>query len=139
MPTFEYECLASRQRNAPGVPTFLLLHAPVGQVLQWAAIRRLEEERGPQREKSSAKVKAIRRFLDIDQRNTIPTSVVLTLDLPAGAFTQPVAPSSVGRLRFDWDQGNPQPGLVIDGQHRLYGIDEFDSNTHVNIVAIIGA
>ena len=140
MPTFQYECLVSRQRDANGVPTFLLFHAPVGEVLQWAAIRRLEEGQGaPQREKSPAKVKAIRRFLEGNDRNTIPTSVIVTLDLAAGAFTMPIAPSSVGHLRFDWNEGDQQPGLVIDGQHRLYGINEFNPHTHINIVAIVGA
>src|ERR1039458_2580549 len=140
MPTFEYECLVSSQRNTKGIPRFLLLHAPVGDVLQWAAIRRLQEERGaPQREKSPAKVKAIKRFLETDNRNTIPTSVIVTLDLAPGAFTEPTPPSSVGRIRFDWNDPDPQPGLVIDGQHRLYGISEFDPNTHVNVVAIVGA
>lgn len=140
MPTFDYECLVSHQRDTAGAPTFLLFHAPAGEVLQWAAIRRLEEEAGaPQRHTSPAKVRAIRRFLETDERNTIPTSVIVTLDLTNGQFTEPVAPSTIGRIRFVWDEGAPQPGLVIDGQHRLYGIDAFNHNTQVNLVAITHA
>ncbi|WP_348261791.1 DGQHR domain-containing protein [Telmatobacter sp. DSM 110680] len=140
MAIFDYECLVSHQRNTPGAPTFLLFHAPAGEVLQWAAIKRLEEEAGaPQRQTSPAKVKAIRRFLETDERNTIPTSVIITLDLTNGEFTEPLAPSSIGRIRFEWNEGDPKPGLVIDGQHRLYGIDEFNHGTQVNLVAITNA
>ena len=140
MPRFEYECLVSRQRDTVGAPTFLLFHAPAGDVLQWAAIKRLEDEPGaPQRQTSPAKVKAIRRFLDTDERNTIPTSVIVTLDLGNGEFTEPQAPSSVARIQFEWNEGTPKPGLVINGQHRLYGIEAFDRETQVNLVAITGA
>jgi DGQHR domain-containing protein len=140
MPRFEYECLVSRQRNTTGAPIFLLFHAPAAEVLQWAAIRRLEDEPGaPQRHTSPAKVKAIRRFLETDDRNTIPTSVIVTLDIRNGEFTEPVAGSSVGRIQFEWNEGEPQPGLVIDGQHRLYGINDFNRETQVNLVAITNA
>jgi DGQHR domain-containing protein len=140
MPRFEYECLVSRQRNTTGAPTFLLFHAPASEVLQWAAIKRLEDEPGaPQRQTSPAKVKAIRRFLETDDHNTIPTSVIVTLDIRNGEFTAPVAPSSVGRIQFEWNEGEPKPGLVIDGQHRLYEINDFDRHTQVNLVAITNA
>lgn len=140
MPTFTYECLVAKQRSTAGAPTFLLFHAPAGEVLQWAAIRRLEQEPGaPQRQTSPAKVKAIKRFLETDDRNTIPSSVILTLELGAGQFTAPVQDSSVGRIQFDWNEGDVRPGLVIDGQHRLYGVNEFSEITEVNIVAISGA
>jgi len=73
MAIFRYQCLITRQQVAPEAPTFCLFHAPVGEILQWADIKRLEEEPGaPQRRTSPAKVKAIKRFLDTDRRNTIP-------------------------------------------------------------------
>jgi DGQHR domain-containing protein len=140
MPEFSYECLVSRQRATVNAPHFLLLHAPAGEVLEWADVRRLEEVAGgPQRQTSPAKVKAIRRFLDTDDRNTIPSSVIVTLDIPADQITQPIAPSTVGRVRIAWNDGAPKPGLVIDGQHRLYGVQHFNPATPVNIVAIIDA
>ena len=140
MPEFTYECLVSSQRATENAPYFLLFHAPAGEVLEWADVRRLEEEAGaPQRQTSPAKVTAIRRFLDTDGRNTIPTSVIVTLDIDAGQITQPTAPSTVGRVRIAWQDGDQKPGLVIDGQHRLYGIADFNAETTVNIVGIIGA
>lgn len=140
MPEFTYECLLSRQRETEHAPYFLLFHASAGEVLEWADVRRLEEVPGaPQRQTSPAKVKAIRRFLETDTRNTIPTSVIVTLDIAAEQVTMSEAPSTVGRLRIAWNDGDPKPGLVIDGQHRLYGMQAFGAATLVNIVAIIGA
>jgi DGQHR domain-containing protein len=142
MPTFRYECLVTDQRSGGNAPTFCLFHAPAGEILQWADIKRLEEEAGaPQRRTSPAKVKAIRRFLDTDVRNTIPTSVILTIDLSVDRLLPVVAdPSSSFRiLTFDLTPEAPKPGLVIDGQHRLLGIREFAPNTPVNVVAILAA
>src|ERR1035441_7677866 len=140
MPIYRYECLVSHQRQTDGAPTFLLFHAPAGEILQWAAIKRLEEEPGaPQRRTSPAKVKAIRRFLATDARNTIPTSVILTMDYQENQLTHREGNSSFAVLEFEWDDGVPQPGLVIDGQHRLIGVNAFDHGTQINVVAILGA
>src|ERR1700722_6690952 len=112
MPNFRYECLVSLQRQTPNAPTFLLFHAPAGEILQWAAIRRLEEEAGaPQRQTSPAKVRAIKRFLETDGGNTIPTSVIITLDLQAGQLGPCAEHSSFAVLEFDWNVGDPMPGL----------------------------
>lgn len=142
MTTFHYECLVTRQRGAQEAPTFCLFHAPVGEILQWADIKRLEEEAGaPQRRTSPAKVRAIKRFLDTDQRNTIPTSVILTIDTPLDHI-HPVnvdGSHSFAILDVDLTDGTPKPGLVIDGQHRLLGMKDYAPNTDVNVVAILGA
>ncbi|MEQ1886564.1 MAG: DGQHR domain-containing protein [Bryobacteraceae bacterium] len=139
MPHFRYECLISRQRQTPNAPEFLLFHAPAGEILQWAAIKRLEEVPGaPQRQTSPAKVRAIKRFLETDDRNTIPTSVILTLDLVPGQLVRE-EDSSFAELNFEWNPGDDQPGLVIDGQHRLMGVESFSNTTQVNVVAILGA
>ncbi len=139
MPTFRYECLVSRQRLTPASPEFLLFHAPAGEILQWSAIKRLEDTPGaPQRKPSTAKVRAIRRFLETDPRNTIPTSVILTLDLAPGQLGPRETNSSLAVLEFVWNPGDQQPGLVIDGQHRLLGVKLFSQDTQVNVVAILG-
>ncbi len=113
---------------------------PAGEILQWSAIKRLEEIAGaPQRQPSPAKVRAIRRFLETDARNTIPTSVILTLDLAPGQLVLRDQDSSFAVLEFDFNAGDVRPGLVIDGQHRLMGIESFGYETQVNVVAILGA
>jgi DGQHR domain-containing protein len=142
MATFRYECLVTKQQAAPEAPTFLIFHAPVGEILKWADIKRLEEEAGaPQRRTSPAKVKAIKRFLDTDRRNTIPTSVILTLDIPPDRLAPVGADgsSSFRIVEFEVTPGSTKPGLVIDGQHRLLGMKEYSPTTDVNVVAILGS
>ncbi len=140
MPSFRYECLPVVQQESAGAPSFCIFHAPVADVLAWSDIRRLEDEPGaPQRRMSPAKVKAIRRFLEQDKRNTIPTSVILTLDLPAGSVEKVDGYESFSVLTFEVQEGQQKPGLVIDGQHRLLGMKEYSPHTNVNVVAILGA
>jgi len=142
MAIFRYECLVTKQQAEHDAPTFCLFHAPVGEILQWADIKRLEEEPGaPQRRTSPAKVKAIKRFLDTDRRNTIPTSVVLTIDVPLNRIRrrEPDGPSTLAVIEIEVTDGALKPGLVIDGQHRLLGMNDYSPATDVNVVAIIGA
>jgi len=143
MPTFRYDCLVTKQRTSADAPAFCLFHAPAGEILDWADIRRLNpnDPGAPQRQTSPAKVKAIKRFLDKDQRNTIPTSVILTVDLALNQIERLQADGthSFGTIKIEFEAGAPKPGLVIDGQHRLYGMKEFAPNTEVNVVAILAA
>jgi DGQHR domain-containing protein len=140
---FRYECLVIKQRPSEDAPTFCLFHAPVGEILRWAAIKRLEEEAGaPQRRTSPAKVKAVKRFLETDVRNTIPTSIIVTIDVELDTIQRLAGDEyqSFAVLEFDEPaEGGSKPGLVIDGQHRLLGIKEHSDATHVNVVALIAA
>ncbi len=147
--TFRYPCLVSQQRTGDNVPTFCIFHAEVGQILKWAAIRRLQDEPGaPQRKESPAKVNAVKRFLSLDARNTIPTAVILTLNLPLNSVkrmdTGAVGwdpESSIGRLEFELPDDvtdADKPGLVVDGQHRLLGMNKHDPSTHVNVIGLLG-
>jgi DGQHR domain-containing protein len=142
MPTFRYACLVTKQRADNEAPTFCLFHAPVGEILTWADIKRLEDEPGaPQRRTSPAKVKAIKRFLDTDPRNTIPTSVILTIDIPLDRI-HPVNVNGTHSFAFvdiEVAPNGPKPGLVIDGQHRLLGMKDYAPDTDVNVVAILAA
>lgn len=147
MPLYSYPCLVYRQRpKVEGSLTFGLLHAPVGEILEWAAIKRLEDEAGaPQRRASPAKVGAIKNFLKNEPINTIPTSIIITIDLPSGYQVKilrrykPGSSEYLGMLEFEMEEGNPQPGLIIDGQHRLLGMRNFNPQLNVNVVAILNA
>ena len=114
----------------------------MGEILTWADIKRLEEEPGaPQRRTSPAKVKAIKRFLDTDQRNTIPTSVILTIDIPLDRIHRVDVDGTHSFAFVDIEvvPNTPKPGLVIDGQHRLLGMKDYAPDTDVNVVAILAA
>lgn len=133
--TYEYPCLIYRQRqNQANTAEFCLFHAPVAEILAWADIRRLEATReGQQRARNDAKVRAVKRFLGPTE-NTIPTAVVLSLNLPPEAR---VNEGGVTKLRFTYEQGSTPVGLVIDGQHRLLGAQSYDSTIHLNVVALL--
>lgn len=86
---------------------------------------------------------AIEDFLRVDERNTIPTSIIVALPSSAAAFSEldlyaiGTTPQT-GRLEITTNDEQPQPGLIIDGQHRTDGIAQFDANMPVNLVVIIG-
>lgn len=115
--------------------------AKVGDILRWADIKRLSDEAGaPQRTVNKAKLLAVRRFLEQDPRNTIPTGVIVNLDLPPKAFSAigRGAPSSVRKLTIRFGKGK-KPGFIVDGQHRILGLNQLDPNLQVNVIALIGA
>jgi len=147
MASYQYPCLLYHQRQeVENTPTFCLFHAPVTQILEWADIKRLEDEAGaPQRRTSPAKVTAIQHFLTQEPRNTIPTSVIITLDLP-DSQVKPLSlndddPKSddLGLLAFELSKNAEKPGLIIDGQHRLLGMKKVNPQFNVNVVALLNA
>lgn len=145
MPTFRIPCVLSKQRTSVGSPAFALFASPASDVLQWAAIRRREDDpEGPQRRLSRAKINAINRFLQLDDRNTIPPAVTVTLNVDEAAISYVDSNrqelSKLRMIEFDVPEGVTEaekPGLVIDGQHRLLGMDEFDADCSVNVVALL--
>jgi DGQHR domain-containing protein len=145
MPHFEIPCILFKQRNTAESPSFAIFSMPAGEVLEWAAIRRREDDpTGPQRRLSQAKINAIKRFFDRDVRNTIPTAVTVTLRISEDGI-QRMAPdrpefATIYVLRFNVEEGTPQvdkPGVVIDGQHRLLGMENYSRHCLVPVVALL--
>ncbi len=136
MPVYEYDCLVYKQRPAArAVPEFCLFHAPVGEIDSWADVLRLETgPGGAQRSLNTSKPHAIKRFLR-DPDNTIPTSIIISLNLPAEARI--MEGGQLRKIRFTYDQANPKIAVVIDGQHRLLGMKDLDPSLHANVVALL--
>lgn len=140
---FTYTCLVAIQR--PETPQFCMFQAPVGEVLSWAAIKRLEDDpRSPQRPANPAKIKAVKRFLDLEPRNTIPTAVILTLSVAEAALETIACGEGTSMRRISFEIADPcpeklRPGLIIDGQHRLLGTNAFDPTMIIGVVALINA
>jgi DGQHR domain-containing protein len=142
MPTY----LASKFQQRPTGPTLCLFHASANDILGWADIDRMgpTNTTGIQRGKNSYKINAIKSFFTVDAINTIPTAVVIAIQ---GATTAAVgliggAEGANQLVRLDIPaaaDGVPKPGLVIDGQHRLLGIQAFDGDLHIPIVALLDA
>lgn len=136
----KYSCITFSQRSGNNAPAFCLFKAPVGEILAWAEIPRLtpKNKNGMQRAKSDYKVKAIKNFLAGDDRNTIPTAIVITL--APHAFEVKTIQSSEGSFEeIEIFQGVQNAAFVVDGQHRLYGLNEYDSKSNIPVVAILNA
>lgn len=139
---FKYEALAYSQRTGAGSPRFLLFHARASEILDWAAVDRLEPDNttGAQRPLKKLKVNKVVRFFATDKRNTVPTAIVVSLDEKSVAFDgEPDGSGSGhhGTLTIT-TSGRRVPGLIIDGQHRVFGAAQHAADLHLNIVAFLG-
>ncbi len=128
----DYSCIVFSQRAGANPPKFCLFAAPVKDVIQWSTIPTLTPDNadGIQRPLKDNKVKAIRKFLESDSRNTIPTAIVITISSQACELED-------GKIKIK--PSEKENILVIDGQHRLCGLNSFDENANVPIVAILDA
>lgn len=148
MPNYEMPCIIFQQRETSNSPKFALFRAPAGEVLEWATVRRRSEDAaGAQRKLSKAKINSIAKFLRLDERNVIPPAIIMTLQIEDKNIValQPDESGNSQSLHIinitvpDGAPDNEKPGLIIDGQHRIYGIQKFDSNATVPIVALLNA
>lgn len=144
MPQYNYPAIIYRQRSTAEA-LFCVCTVRVGELRLWARVDRLtpDNQQGVQRARKDARVEAIEEFLKVDNRNTIPTSIIVALPQAATSFgdldlqTVGTAPQAV-TFTVTSSDAQPQPGLIIDGQHRTDGIAQFDANMPVNLVTIIG-
>lgn len=133
----DYACFVFNQRAGAVAPRFCIFEAPVGEILKWSSVPRLSHDTqgGVQRERSDFRVKGITKFLKDESRNTIPTALVLALS----PDSYEIVATGDGIFRLHIDPVNREQIFVIDGQHRLYGLNEFDPNSRVPVVAILDA
>lgn len=144
MATYTYPALVYSQRDTAKT-AFCMISAPVGQVLQWARVDRLEENnlKGVQRRKNDSRTRSIKQFLAVDTANTIPTALTIALDFSAvkgvDASIIGVATTKPTATEITIEAGDKLPGLIIDGQHRIFGINEYDPKMLVSVVLLLGA
>lgn len=141
--TFRYKALKFAQRSDKKAPSFMVFHAAAGEIAQWADVDRLSPGNpdGAQRPLRDLKVKKVAGYFGADARNTIPTAVVIALDESALDFdSKPDADAGgtakFGTLTIKLDNG--KPGLIIDGQHRVFGAQRFAGDTRLSVVAFLG-
>jgi DGQHR domain-containing protein len=141
MPEFTIPCIRVSQRHNDVAPKFAIFAAPAGEIRQWAGVkRRTEDAGGNQRGLNKAKLSALRSFLEKDNRNTIPPAITITLRVDEKNFeaVDEVRHFYVMRLNVPENpREEDKPGLIIDGQHRLFGIAEYDPACLVNVVALL--
>lgn len=144
MATYSYPAIVYSQRETASI-AFCIISAPVGEVLQWARVDRLEENnlKGVQRRKNDSRTRSIKQFLAVDPSNTIPTALTIAVDFKA---VKGIDESIIGLVSsqpkavdITIEAGAEAPGLIIDGQHRIFGINEFDPKMLVSVVLLLGA
>ena len=128
-----YSAIEIAQRTNPDAPRLILFAAPSGEIIEWADVARLDlQGEGHQRRRNEAKIRAITKFLAADDRNTIPSA--LTIALSNVSLDQSQDECITVTIPSLAEGGN---GLVIDGQHRLYGAERHDAAMPLNVVAIL--
>lgn len=134
----EYDAYLFRQRGSTG-PSCVIFSAPAKEVLKWADVDTLgHKTTGHQRERKEARVEAIAKFLKSDPSNTIPSAVIIAFTSGCTEFVcaDEKKKGTCGVLKILVDK---KSGSIVDGQHRIFGINEFDPEMRVPIVGILEA
>jgi DGQHR domain-containing protein len=140
--TYTYDALKFRQRTDRKAPVFVLFHAPAGEIDTWADVERLtpENKKGAQRPLKLLKAKNVSKFFRESPRNTIPTAIVVALDEASARFSADAAPARAngrrGKLRIRFS--TKKPGLIIDGQHRVFGAIDYAYDVNLCVIAFLG-
>lgn len=162
MPSKTYFGYLLKQRvNSETVP-FFVFNARAKDLQEWAGIRRVPDYAGgTQRTFRESRARAITRFLKSDAVNTIPNSVLIAFQPDTTEFT-PITeqlheclPEDLdilngcdyqaqwGTLKFSYTSALPEDervAMIVDGQHRLNGMYEFeDENLPVVVISLVNA
>jgi DGQHR domain-containing protein len=151
------------QRGEGNSVEFVVFIANAQDIMKWAGIRRVgEHDKGTQRILKASRVRQISRFLDADERNTLPSNITLAFSKGAAKFKslQEVIMPFIsedyrnrnpeimerlewGMLSFEFEEDVPEHkrlALIVDGQHRLHGMAEYrEENLPVLVSALIDA
>jgi DGQHR domain-containing protein len=158
-----------RQRIEQDSTPFFIFLARVGDIKQWAGIRRTGEiEKGTQRLLKKTRIHAVSKFLRASSINTIPNNVLIAFQPKKARFSPMNLQNNTsqiqikselsevdfsnrcgeqvswGFLEFSYEIDQPdhlRPALIVDGQHRLHGMYEFEEteNLPVLVVGLINA
>jgi DGQHR domain-containing protein len=140
-------CLVFQQRLEQGSQRFAIFAATPFELLTWATIqRRSEHENGQQRRLSQAKIKAISKFLGQDPRNIIAPAITVAFRPGKVSLTGAGDEGHGGAPQFTTMQvevpaagtdAGDFPAVVIDGQHRLLGLQEFNPQSKFPVVGLL--
>lgn len=136
MTEYRYQAFHFHQRTDDQGPAFCLFAAPVGEISAWADVERLQPDapRAVQREPVLSRINSIKRFFDREPANTIPTAIVIAV---RGAVLTDREGCTEREILITTAEGQQKPGLIIDGQHRLRGMERYQPEMRVPVVAIL--
>lgn len=158
------------QRSDKNVTRFFVFNAAAKDLKEWLGIRRIKDvPKGTQRVLRKARASAVTKFIEASSINTIPNSILIAFDRDKAKFTSLSKEISEGIIQtksslenpvnillngcenqLDWgiikfsfernEQEDAKPALIVDGQHRLYGMSDFDKeNLPITVVSLIDA
>ncbi|MEG4408670.1 DGQHR domain-containing protein [Microcoleus sp. MON2_D5] len=158
------------QRTDKNVTRFFVFNAGAKDLKEWLGIRRIKDvKKGAQRVLRKARASAVTKFIEASSINTIPNSILIAFDPDKAKFTSLTKEISEGIIQtksslenpvnillngcenqLDWgiiefsfernEQEDAKPALIVDGQHRLYGMSDFDKeNLPITVVSLIDA
>jgi DGQHR domain-containing protein len=152
-----------RQREDKNTVCFFVFLARVRDLKEWVGIRRIQNSsEGIQRILRPTRQKAITRFIRSTSINTIPNSILIAFEEGIAKFESLKSKFSesfseseakalynkcddnqldLGFLEFSFDPNRPEesrPILIIDGQHRFYGIADYeDEDLPLLVVSLV--
>lgn len=142
-----------REQNNP-LKSFVFIEE-VGKLINLTTVARLDDgnKDGYQRLIKCAKVKSIAKFMKTDEKNIIPNTITIAIGTELNCNT------TASTIEFEYDDSEPvflqdlmeckksnvntdglkieNKALIIDGQHRLYGIYKNNPKDKVIVTAII--
>jgi DGQHR domain-containing protein len=93
-----------------------------------------EKENGYQRVLNKNKIKAILRYLNASPNNIIPNNIIIAIDKESNMNCRIVENS----ISFDFKENDESNlALIIDGQHRLSALNEFDMEEEVIVTVLV--
>ena len=137
-----------RQRDDQRTISFFVFYAKAKDIKTWAGVRRVEDSsEGTQRVVVPARVKAIKRFLTSSTINAIPNNIIIAFNPGTADFVslhtkiRDCVPEidvmnnceehvEWGSIDFSFDENEfdeHKPAFVVDGQHRLFGVSDFQN------------
>lgn len=162
MTQYKYFGYLCRQRADQNTIPFFVFTAKAKEIVKWVAVKRTEKvAKGHQRVLRPARSKSIKHFLQSESINTIPNNILIAFDQGKATFTptEDAIKSCFsinemkngcedniewGFLEFENDDQSTieldRAALLVDGQHRLYGISSYDDeNLPLLVVSLLGA
>lgn len=148
------------QREEKDTVPFFVFYARAKDIIQWTFIRRTKDDpNGTQRVLLPTRKRAVTRFFESNSKNTIPNNIILTFLKPVNFTSFDTKIKSLfpemnidngcdnllqwGTLTFTYDTEQPEesrPALVVDGQHRLFGMSDYSSeDIPVLVVCLLDA
>lgn len=141
-----------RQRLSDDSPQYFVFFARAKDLDQWIQIIRTSEaEKAVQRVLSTSRVRSIVRFFKSDPRNSIPNTLLISLNNSNHYTIEDVPNQNLDIPNFGKGEKTSNPSIklaylditddvyaiLIDGQHRLKGASAFDEEIALLVVAII--